>query len=280
MINIVNGGAHADNPLDFQEFMIMPVGAATFAEAVRMGAEVFHTLKEDLKRAGHAVNVGDEGGFAPALRTAPEALDFIMGAIARAGLRPGDDVAIALDPAASELYDQGVYRYAGEGRARSRQEQAEYLAKLVNAYPIVSIEDGMAENDPEGWRMLGAALGSACRLVGDDVFCTNPVLFREGIAQDIGNAILVKINQIGTLTETWEVLRIAAHAGYGVVMSHRSGETEDTSVADLAVAANCGLIKTGSMSRSDRTAKYNRLLRIERELGSGAIYAGSSIAAG
>jgi enolase len=274
MLNVVNGGAHADNPLDFQEFMILPVGASSFAEAVRMGAELFHALKAGLKRAGHTVNVGDEGGFAPALRDATEALEFIMRAIEQAGLRPGADIALALDPAASELYEGGVYRYAGEQRQRSRAEQVEYLASLVRAYPIVSIEDGMAEDDAEGWRMLGAALGAHCLLVGDDVFCTNPVLFRDGIEQGIGNAILVKINQIGSLTETWEVLRLAAQAGYGVVMSHRSGETEDTSIADLAVAANCGLIKTGSMSRSDRTAKYNRLLRIERELGAGAVYAG------
>jgi enolase len=276
MINIVNGGAHADNPLDFQEFMIMPVGAPSFAEAVRMGAEVFHTLKGELKRAGHMVNVGDEGGFAPTLHTATEALDFIMGAIVRAGLRPGDDIALALDPAASELYEEGAYHYAGEDRTRAREEQVDYLAGLVAAYPIVSIEDGMAEDDPEGWRMLGDAIGSTCRLVGDDVFCTNPALFQAGIDKDIGNAILVKINQIGTLTETWEVLRMARNRGYGVVVSHRSGETEDSSIADLAVAANCGLIKTGSMSRSDRTAKYNRLLRIERELGAAAVYAAGS----
>ncbi|ANN65623.1 phosphopyruvate hydratase [Bordetella bronchialis] len=276
MINIVNGGAHADNPLDFQEFMILPVGAGSFAEGIRMGAEVFQTLKDVLKRAGHAVNVGDEGGFAPAFRTAPEALDSIMQAIAGAGLRPGQDIALALDPAASELYESGAYRYAGEDRRRGREEQVDYLASLVSAYPIVSIEDGMAEDDPEGWRMLGDAIGSTCRLVGDDVFCTNPAILRAGIDRGIANAVLVKVNQIGTLSETWQVLRLAARAGYGAVMSHRSGETEDTSIADLAVAANCGLIKTGSLSRSDRTAKYNRLLRIERELGAAAVYGGRS----
>lgn len=275
MINIINGGAHADNPLDFQEFMILPVGADSLREALRMGAEVFHTLRLALKAAGHSVNVGDEGGFAPMLRNAPEALDFIMAAIERAGLRPGADVALALDPAASELHGADGYRYRGENLLRSAEQQVQYLAGLVRDYPIVSIEDGMAEDDTVGWKVLGATLGSACQLVGDDVFCTQPWLFQTGIEQGIGNAILVKINQVGTLSETWRVLALARQAGYGVVMSHRSGETEDTSIADLAVAANCGMIKTGSLSRADRTAKYNRLLRIERELGAAALYAGA-----
>lgn len=275
MINIINGGAHADNPLDFQEFMILPVGADSLREALRMGAEVFHTLRLALKAAGHSVNVGDEGGFAPMLRNAPEALDFIMAAIERAGLRAGTDVALALDPAASELHGADGYRYRGENLLRSAEQQVQYLAGLVRDYPIVSIEDGMAEDDTVGWKVLGATLGSACQLVGDDVFCTQPWLFQAGIEQGIGNAILVKINQVGTLSETWRVLALARQAGYGVVMSHRSGETEDTSIADLAVAANCGMIKTGSLSRADRTAKYNRLLRIERELGAAAVYAGA-----
>lgn len=274
MINIINGGAHADNPLDFQEFMILPVGADSFAEAIRMGAEVFHTLRGALLAAGHSVNVGDEGGFAPVLRTAPEALDFIMAAIEQTGLRPGADIALALDPAASEFHTDQGYRYQGEGLLRSAEQQVEYLAELARAYPIVSIEDGMAEDDHTGWQTLGTRLGKSCQLVGDDVFCTNPDLFEAGIANGIANAILVKVNQIGTVSETLRVLRMARGASYGVVMSHRSGETEDTSIADLAVAANCGMIKTGSLSRADRTAKYNRLLRIERELGSAAVYAG------
>jgi len=275
MINVINGGAHADNPLDFQEFMVLPVGAATFADAVRMGAEVFHALKHALKRAGHSVNVGDEGGFAPDLRSADEALDFLMVSIEQAGLRPGQDVALGLDPAASEFHGPAGYVYAGQDKCLDAREQVDYLAALAQAYPILSIEDGMAEDDPAGWRMLTERLGTACQLVGDDVFCTHPTLFEKGVEQGIGNAILVKINQIGTLTETQQVLRIAARNAYRAVISHRSGETEDTSIADLAVACNCGWIKTGSMSRSDRTAKYNRLLRIERELGAAAVYAGS-----
>ncbi|WP_258128245.1 phosphopyruvate hydratase [Achromobacter anxifer] len=274
MINVLNGGAHADNPLDFQEFMLLPVGAATFAEALRMGAEVFHALKDALKRAGHSVNVGDEGGFAPDLRTANEALDFLMVAIEQAGLRPGSDIALALDPAASEFRGPAGYVYVGQDRCLNTEQQVGYLEALVRDYPILSIEDGMAEDDLAGWQKLTARLGSRCQLVGDDVFCTNPALFEQGVAQGVGNAILVKVNQIGTLTETQQVLRIASQSGYRVVMSHRSGETEDTSIADLAVAGNCGWIKTGSMSRSDRTAKYNRLLRIERELGAAAVYAG------
>ena len=273
MINVLNGGAHADNPLDFQEFMVLPVGATSFAEAVRMGAEVFHALKDALKRAGHSVNVGDEGGFAPDLRAAEEALDFLMAAIGQAGLRPGQDVALGLDPAASEFHRPAGYVYAGQDRRLSAEEQVDYLAALTRAYPILSIEDGMAEDDPAGWKMLTERLGASCQLVGDDVFCTNPRLFEQGIGQGLANAILVKPNQIGTLTEMQQVLRLAARNGYRVVMSHRSGETEDTSIADLAVAGHCGGIKTGSMSRSDRTAKYNRLLRIERELGAAAVYA-------
>ena len=225
MINIINGGAHADNPLDFQEFMILPVGADSFREALRMGAEVFHTLRHALKAAGHSVNVGDEGGFAPTLRNAPEALDFIMAAIERAGLRPGADVALALNPAASEFHGADGYRYQGENLLRTAEQQVQYLAGLARDYPIVSIEDGMAEDDAVGWKVLGATLGGACQLVGDDVFCTNPRLFQAGIEQGIGNAILVKINQIGTLSETWRVLALARRAGYSVVMSHRSGET-------------------------------------------------------
>ncbi|WP_454674372.1 phosphopyruvate hydratase [Achromobacter pestifer] len=276
MINIINGGAHADNPLDFQEFMILPTGASSFTEAIRMGAEVFHTLRDALRAAGHSVNVGDEGGFAPALRTAPEALDFIMAAIEQAGLRPGTDIALAIDPAASEFHSAKGYRYQGEDLLRSADQQVDYLAELARAYPIVSIEDGMAEDDHAGWQALGARLGAACQLVGDDVFCTNPALFAAGIDAGIANAILVKVNQIGTLSETLHVLRMARGAAYGVVMSHRSGETEDTSIADLAVAANCGMIKTGSLSRADRTAKYNQLLRIERDLGGAAVYAGAT----
>ena len=275
MINVLNGGAHADNSLDFQEFMVLPVGAASFAEAVRMGAEVFHALKDALKRAGHSVNVGDEGGFAPDLRAAEEALDFLMAAIGQAGLRPGQDVALGLDPAASEFHRPAGYVYAGQDRRLSAEEQVDYLAALTRAYPIIAIEDGMAEDDPAGWKMLTERLGASCQLVGDDVFCTNPRLFEQGIGQGLANAILVKPNQIGTLTEMQQVLRLAARNGYRVVMSHRSGETEDTSIADLAVAGHCGGIKTGSMSRSDRTAKYNRLLRIERELGAAAVYAGA-----
>lgn len=275
MINVINGGAHADNPLDFQEFMVLPVGADTFADAMRMGAEVFHALKDGLKRAGHAVNVGDEGGFAPDLRSAEDALDFLMAAIEQAGLKPVQDIALALDPAASELHSTAGYFYAGQNRHLNSEEQVEYLAALTRAYSIVSIEDGMAENDPTGWRMLTERLGADCQLVGDDVFCTNPTLFQQGIEQGMGNAILVKINQIGTLTETQQVLRLATRHGYRTVISHRSGETEDTCIADLAVACNAGLIKTGSMSRSERTAKYNRLLRIERELGAAAVYAGT-----
>ncbi|SAI29528.1 phosphopyruvate hydratase [Bordetella ansorpii] len=276
MINIINGGAHADNAIDFQEFMILPLSAPSFAQALRMGSEVFHALRLGLKQAGMNTNVGDEGGFAPDLRSAPQALDFIMQAIRDAGWRPGTDVALALDPAASEFHRDGAYRYAGEGITRSAEQQAAYLAQLAADYPIVSIEDGMAEDDAPGWRLLTETLGDRCQLVGDDVFCTHPGLLREGIAQGLGNAILVKMNQIGTLSETFDAIRMAQQAGWTAVMSHRSGETEDTSIADLAVAANCGHIKTGSVSRADRTAKYNQLLRIERDLGASAVYAGTA----
>jgi enolase len=274
MMNILNGGVHADNPIDFQEFMIMPVGATSFAEGLRMGSEIFHTLRAALKQAGHDTNVGDEGGFAPDLPSADAALDFVMTAIAKAGFAAGKDVMLALDPAATEFFKDGAYRYEGEGKVRSRQEQADYLANLVSRYPIVSIEDGMAEDDMEGWKMLTERIGGKCQLVGDDVFVTNVTRLAEGIKNGIANSILVKVNQIGTLTEALSAVEMAHKAGYTVVMSHRSGETEDTTIADLAVATNCGQIKTGSLARSDRTAKYNQLLRIEEELGSQAKYAG------
>ncbi|MGY0018905.1 phosphopyruvate hydratase [Streptomyces sp. cg35] len=272
MMNIVNGGAHADNPLDFQEFMIAPVGAATFAEAVRMGSEVFHTLRRDLLAAGHSTGVGDEGGFAPALRTAEEALDFVMAAIERTGYRPGADIGLVMDPASSEFYRDGVYAYTGEGVRRTSAEQVDYLAGLIDAYPVLSVEDPMAETDLDGWRELTARVGDRCQLTGDDVFCTNEALVKEGIRTGVGNAVLVKVNQIGTLTEALGTVSAARRAGWAAVISHRSGETEDTTIADLAVATGCGQIKTGSLSRSDRTAKYNRLIRIEEELGAAAIY--------
>ncbi|MET8631516.1 phosphopyruvate hydratase [Streptomyces sp. NPDC004680] len=275
MMNIVNGGAHADNPLDFQEFMIAPVGAGSFAEAVRMGSEVFHTLRSDLLASGHSVNVGDEGGFAPDLRTAEEALDFVQRAIEQAGYKAGTDITLAMDPAASEFFHDGVYDYTGEGVRRTPAEHADHLAALVDRYPVASIEDPMAEDDHDGWRALTARLGERCQLTGDDVFCTNDTLLRAGIRDGIANSILVKVNQIGTLTETLATVTTAHRAGYTVVMSHRSGETEDTTIADLAVATGCGQIKTGSLSRSDRTAKYNQLMRIEAELGHQARYAGS-----
>ncbi|MFI7387039.1 phosphopyruvate hydratase [Streptomyces sp. NPDC049813] len=275
MMNIVNGGAHADNPLDFQEFMIAPVGAATFAEAVRMGSEVFHTLRRDLLVAGHSTGVGDEGGFAPALRTAEEALDFVMAAIERTGYRPGADIGLVMDPATSEFYRDGVYAYSGEGVRRTTDEQVDYLAKLIDAYPVVSVEDPMAEDDLDGWRALTARVGDRCQLTGDDVFCTNETLVRDGIRTGVGNAVLIKVNQIGTLTEALGTISAARRAGWAAVISHRSGETEDTTIADLAVATGCGQIKTGSLSRSDRTAKYNQLVRIEEELGAAAVYAGT-----
>ncbi|GAA3028103.1 phosphopyruvate hydratase [Actinokineospora globicatena] len=276
MMNIINGGAHADNAIDFQEFMIAPVGAENFAEAVRVGSEIFHTLRKGLHDAGHNTNVGDEGGFAPNLNTADEALEFIVGAIEKSGYTPGEDVALLLDPAASEFYADGVYDYRGEGRKRSVEEHVAYLAELVRRFPIVSIEDAMAQDDLDGWKLVTEAIGGHCQLVGDDVFCTNAQLLRQGIDLGIANSILVKVNQIGTLTEMLLTANTAFKAGYSVVMSHRSGETEDTTIADLAVATNCGQIKTGSLSRSDRTAKYNQLIRIEEELGSEAVYAGRS----
>jgi enolase len=274
MMNIINGGAHADNPLDFQEFMIAPIGAATFAEAVRMGSEVFHTLRRDLIAAGHNTAVGDEGGFAPDLRTADEALDFVVRAIERTGYKPGEDITLVMDPATSEFFHDGVYDYAGEGRRRTVAEHVDYLAELVARHPIASIEDPMAEDDLDGWRLLMTRLGDRCQLTGDDVFCTNETLLRAGIRDGVANSVLVKLNQIGTLTETLATIGTAHRAGYTVVMSHRSGETEDTTIADLAVATGCGQIKTGSLSRSDRTAKYNQLIRIEEELGPQARYAG------
>jgi enolase len=276
MMNIINGGAHADNPIDFQEFMVMPVGAESIAEAVRMGSEVFHTLKKALKDAGHNTNVGDEGGFAPNLPTAEAALDFIMKSIENAGYRPGEDMMLALDCAATEFFKGGAYDYEGEGKKRSPQEQAEYLAKLAAAYPIVSIEDGMAEDDWDGWKALTDLIGSKCQLVGDDLFVTNVSRLEEGIAKGVANSILVKVNQIGSLTETLSAVEMAHRASYTAVMSHRSGETEDATIADLAVATNCGQIKTGSLARSDRLAKYNQLIRIEEQLGSQARYAGRS----
>jgi enolase len=274
MMNIVNGGAHADNPIDFQEFMIMPVGAKSFAEGLRMGTEIFHTLKAGLKAAGHNTNVGDEGGFAPNLPSAEAALDFVMQAIGKAGYKAGEDVLLALDCAATEFFKNGAYHYEGEGKTRSIAQQVEYLAKLAETYPIASIEDGMAEDDFEGWKLLTKTIGGKCQLVGDDLFVTNVKRLTDGIAQGMGNSILVKVNQIGSLTETLAAVEMAHKAGYTAVMSHRSGETEDSTIADLAVATNCGQIKTGSLARSDRTAKYNQLLRIEQELGSQAQYGG------
>ncbi|MDQ0315845.1 phosphopyruvate hydratase [Amorphus orientalis] len=276
MMNILNGGAHADNPIDFQEFMIMPAGAPTFAEALRMGAEIFHTLKGQLKKAGHSTNVGDEGGFAPNLPSAKAALDFIMSATESAGYKPGSDVFIALDCASTEFFKDGKYALEGEGRTLGGPELADYLAELVDAYPIVSIEDGMAEDDWDGWAALTQKIGNRCQLVGDDLFVTNTERLSDGIEKGIANAILVKVNQIGTLTETLEAVTMAHKAGYRAVMSHRSGETEDATIAHLAVATGCGQIKTGSLARSDRLAKYNELLRIEEELGPQAFYPGAS----
>jgi enolase len=274
MMNILNGGVHADNPIDFQEFMILPVGAPSFAEAVRWGAEIFHVLKGALKKAGHNTNVGDEGGFAPNLPSAEAALDFILAAVNQAGFDPKKDVALGLDCAASEFFRDGAYVYAGEGKTRSGEEQARYLAKLVADYPIVSIEDGMAEDDWAGWKILTDLVGAKCQLVGDDIFVTNVARLSQGIKAGVGNSILVKVNQIGTLTETLAAVDLAQRASYTAVMSHRSGETEDATIADLAVATNCGQIKTGSLARSDRLAKYNQLIRIEEELGDSGRYAG------
>jgi enolase len=277
MMNIVNGGVHADNPIDFQEFMIMPVGAPSFAEGLRMGAEVFHTLRAALKKAGHNTNVGDEGGFAPNLPSAQAALDLVMEAIGSAGYTAGRDIVLALDPAASEFFKNGAYVYTGEGKTRTVEEQVRYLAELTSRYPIVSIEDGMAEDDFAGWKLVTERIGKKIQLVGDDLFVTNAARLRDGIEQGLANSILIKVNQIGTLTETLAAVHTAQRAGYSAVMSHRSGETEDATIADLAVATGCGQIKTGSLARSDRTAKYNQLLRIEEELGAQAIYPGSSV---
>jgi enolase len=274
MMNIVNGGAHADNPIDFQEFMIMPAGAETFRDALRMGSEIFHTLKKALKDAGHNTNVGDEGGFAPNLKDADAALGFVMKSVEAAGYKPGSDVLLALDCASTEFFKNGKYEYEGEGKSRDPEAQATYLADLCKRYPIISIEDGMAEDDWAGWKILTDKIGKKVQLVGDDLFVTNEKRLREGIAKGVGNAILVKVNQIGTLTETLAAVDTAHRAGYRAVMSHRSGETEDATIADLAVATNCGQIKTGSLARSDRTAKYNQLLRIEEELGPEARYGG------
>jgi enolase len=274
MMNIINGGAHADNPIDIQEFMIMPVAAGSIAEAVRVGAEIFHALKKKLKDAGQNTNVGDEGGFAPALASTHEALDVIMKAIEAVGLKPGQDVLLALDAASSEFYKNGRYVLEGEGKTLDAGGLVKYYEELVSRYPIVSIEDGMAEDDWEGWAALTAALGKKVQLVGDDLFVTNKTRLEDGIARGIANAILVKVNQIGTLTETLEAVEAAHKAGYRAVMSHRSGETEDATIADLAVATNCGQIKTGSLARSDRLAKYNQLIRIEGELGGEATYLG------
>ena len=280
MMNIVNGGAHADNPIDFQEFMIMPVGAPSFAEGLRMGVEVFHALKGRLKAAGHNTNVGDEGGFAPDLRSPAEALDFIVESIATAGYKPEADVALALDCAATEFHRDGQYELAGEGKSLDGAGMADLLADLCASYPIVSIEDGLAEDDWAGWAELTRRVGDKVQLVGDDLFVTNPTRLSRGIAEATANSILVKVNQIGTLTETLEAVDMAHRAGYTCVMSHRSGETEDATIADLAVATNCGQIKTGSLSRTDRTAKYNQLLRIEDELGPAALYAGRTVLRG
>ncbi len=276
-MNIVNGGVHADNAIDFQEFMIMPVGAPNFTESLRCGAEVFHALKKALNDAGHNTNVGDEGGFAPNLKSADEALSFIMRAIEAAGYRAGEDVMLALDAASTELFGKGKYVLAGEGRTLDAAGMVKLYEDLCARYPIASIEDGMAEDDWQGWAALTEALGGRVQLVGDDLFVTNTARLKKGIGERIANAILVKVNQIGTLTETLETVEMAHRAAYAAVMSHRSGETEDATIADLAVATNCGQIKTGSLSRSDRLAKYNQLLRIEEELGDQAIYAGRSV---
>ncbi len=277
MMNIINGGKHADNPVDFQEFMIMPVGAESFSEALRCGAEIFHALKKQLHDAKMNTNVGDEGGFAPAVSSATEALDFIMKSITAAGYKPGEDVVIALDCAATEFFKDGKYNLEGEGRVLTSAQLIDYFVQLCDKYPIVSIEDGLAEDDWEGWVALTAKLGDRVQLVGDDLFVTNPVRLAEGIERKAANAILVKVNQIGTLTETFEAIEMAKRAGFGIILSHRSGETEDSTIADIAVATNAGQIKTGSLSRSDRIAKYNQLLRIEEELGPAAKYAGASV---
>jgi enolase len=277
MMNIVNGGKHADNPIDIQEFMIQPIAGGTMADAVRMGAEIFATLKKGLHDAGHNTNVGDEGGFAPNIGSADQALAFIARACEKAGYRPGEDVTFALDCAATEFFKDGRYVLEGEGKSFDAAGMVDYLAELVGRYPIVSIEDGCAEDDWEGWKLLTQRLGKTVQLVGDDLFVTNVERLRRGIAEGSANSILVKVNQIGTLSETLETVQVAHRAGFTAVMSHRSGETEDTTIADLAVATNCGQIKTGSLARSDRTAKYNQLIRIEAELGPAARYAGRTI---
>ncbi len=274
MMNIINGGAHADNPIDFQEFMVLPVAAPSGTEAIRWGAEIFHALKAQLKAAGHNTNVGDEGGFAPNLASAEKALDFIVQSIEKAGFKPGAEVALGLDSASTEFFKDGKYHLEGEGKVLDAAGMVDFYAKLVAAYPIVSIEDGMAEDDWDGWKALTDKLGGKVQLVGDDLFVTNPVRLAEGIKRGVANAILIKVNQIGSLTETLEAVEMAHKAGYRAVMSHRSGETEDSTIADLAVATNCGQIKTGSLSRSDRIAKYNQLIRIEEQLGSAARYGG------
>ena len=280
MMNIINGGEHADNPIDIQEFMIMPVAADNIREAVRMGAEVFHTLKKELSDAGLSTGIGDEGGFAPNISSSRDALDFILKSIEKAGYKPGEDMYLALDCAATEYYKDGKYVFSGEGKSLSSEENADYLAALVNDYPIISIEDGMAEDDWDGWKALTEVLGDKVQLVGDDLFVTNPARLSDGIKRGCANSMLVKVNQIGTLTETLKAVDIAHRAGYTNVMSHRSGETEDATIADLAVATNCGQIKTGSLARSDRLAKYNQLIRIEEMLGETAQYAGRSILRG
>ncbi|MEX0582238.1 MAG: phosphopyruvate hydratase [Sneathiella sp.] len=280
MMNIINGGEHADNPIDIQEFMIMPVSADTVADAIRMGSEVFQTLKKELSKAGHNTNVGDEGGFAPNIGSSRDALDFIMKSIEAAGYKPGEDIHLALDAASTEFFKDGKYHLAGEGKVLEPGEMVEYYASLVADYPIISIEDGMSEDDWNGWKLLTDKIGGKVQLVGDDLFVTNPMRLKDGIAQGVANSILVKVNQIGTLTETLEAVEMAHKARYTAVMSHRSGETEDSTIADLAVATNCGQIKTGSLSRSDRLAKYNQLIRIEEELGDAAEYAGLDILRG
>ena len=274
MMNILNGGAHADNPIDFQEFMVMPVGADSLSDAVRWGAEIFHALRTRLSQAGHNTNVGDEGGFAPDLDGTRDALDFIVQAISEAGFKVGEDVYLALDAASTEFFKDGKYRLEGEGKVLSAEEMAAYYGDLCKSYPIISIEDGLAEDDWDGWKVLTDAIGASVQLVGDDLFVTNPVRLSDGISRGVANSILVKVNQIGTLTETLAAVEMAHMAAFTAVMSHRSGETEDTTIADLAVATNCGQIKTGSLARSDRLSKYNQLIRIEEDLGPAAIYAG------
>ncbi|AJY46942.1 phosphopyruvate hydratase [Martelella endophytica] len=280
MMNIINGGEHADNPIDFQEFMIMPIGAETMRDAVRMGSEIFHTLKKELSAGGYNTAIGDEGGFAPALESTTSALDFVMKSIEKAGYKPGDDVYLAMDAASTEFYKDGKYVMEGEGKTFDSGEMAAYLADLIGRYPIFSIEDGLAEDDWDGWKELTSLIGGKCQLVGDDLFVTNTQRLKDGIKMGVGNSLLVKVNQIGSLTETLDAVETAHKAGYTSVMSHRSGETEDATIADLAVATNCGQIKTGSLSRSDRLAKYNQLIRIEEELGAQAVFAGRSILKG